>query len=256
MSSSSPLSHEPHWLFASMMGALRGAMVKSVIYPMQVVKMHRQCSRTPTMQIVTKMWRQGDIKAFYRGLQPELIKIAPREVWVWPLITRMPKFLGQWGVKESYHPWVVGSAYATVDAGVMTPLDKAKVRLGLGLDQQFSFKRVYSAQAWHGLGSCWAKRFVNMTTFLWVQDMLKRRYQTEGKPLSMFSLCVVGVQTGLAVSLASSPVDRINTLVQSGKWRGLSHMGLRGIYQGFIPNTMALVLHNVASVILLHYLKV
>ena len=245
---------------SSLWGALRGLCVEVIIYPLEVVKIRQQCSSKSEIcfQIARKIFKQEGPSAFYRGLTPQLIKTSLKQMWCWPMITGIPSFLQTYGLGDLQQQILTGLSIATVDAAITTPLERAKILAALVGKSSFTLPNVYR-EGWQGFYTYWAKRSINMITFLAAQKYLRERDRPPSGHLSLAALIKTGIQVALILSLVSAPFDMVNTLKQAqmgSVFHLFTRQGVMNLYRGWPINTFSLVVHNVASVILIEKLAV
>jgi hypothetical protein len=243
---------------SSLWGALRGLCVEAIIYPLEVVKIRQQCAPQSEIcfQMARKIFKQEGASAFYRGMTPQLIKTSLKQMWCWPMITGIPSFLQTYGLGDMQQQVLTGLSIATVDAFITTPLERAKILSALVGKSSFSLANVYK-EGWQGFSTYWTKRSINMITFLTAQKYLRDRDRPPSGQLSVAALIKTGIQVALILSLVSAPFDMANTLKQAQNLPLsclFTRQGVMNLYRGWPINAFSLVVHNVASVILMEKL--
>src|SRR3989304_10604835 len=80
---------------SSIWGIARGISVHALIYPLEVIKIRQQCHPSPEKcaKIAQMLFQQEGMRAFYKGLQPQLLKTSIKQSWAWPMITGVPTVL-------------------------------------------------------------------------------------------------------------------------------------------------------------------
>ncbi len=240
--------------WTSLWGVIRGVSVQSLIYPLEVIKIHRQCSQSKSAQIALTLFRQEGMGAFYKGLAPQLLKTSIKQIWCWPVIMQMPSILQTYQIENLKQQVLTGLSIATIDAAISTPLERAKILSAFKGSSKFCLKNMYK-DGWHGFGAHWSKLSVNWTTFLTAQKYLRDQYSEEA--LSFFQLSKIGVQVALIVSVVSAPFDIANTLKQAKDLpvsQLFNRQGILKLYRGWPLSALALVIHNIASVTLIEKL--
>lgn len=255
------VSYEPFNQLAasSVLGIVRGVTVHTMIYPLSVIKAHQQdkFNQEKSYQVAKRLFQDGGLRAFYRGLFPQLLKTGQKQVWCWPMITGIPFLFESYDINPLLVQATTGLAIATTDAAIATPLERAKIQSILK-NRKFSLRDVYK-EGWHGFSTFWMKLSVEWSTFLVAQKYFRSRYaEKSGKQkLTLPQLMDVGVRTALVVSVVSGPFDRANTIKQSNNL-SISHLFsgnfFRNFYRGSPVNAVGLVVHNIASVILIDQL--
>lgn len=240
----------------SFWGTARGASVEVLIYPLEVIKIRQQCSQNAetSIQIARRVFQKEGARAFYKGLSPQLVKTCLKQIWCWPMITGIPSYLQSYGIEGTHQQILTGLSIATVDATITIPLERAKILSALTKKRAFSLASVYK-DGWQGFAAYWAKRSINMITFLTVQKHLRDQARTQPEQvLSSFQLAKIGTQVAVIVSLVSAPFDVTNTLKQAQKLSPSQFWSRHGIlksYRGWPLNALSLIIHNIASVIVL-----
>jgi hypothetical protein len=209
-------------------------------------------------QIARKIFKQEGVGAFYKGLTPQLIKTSLKQMWCWPMITAVPGYLHTYGLGEIQQQILTGLSIATVDAVITTPLERAKILSALMGRASISLSNIYK-EGWQGFSTYWAKRSVNMVTFLTAQQYFRDHERSPSGQISLAALIKTGILVAIILSCVSAPLDLVNTLKQS---RNLSlsyifnrHGGIK-LYRGWPINSFSLSIHNVASVILIEKLMI
>ena len=239
-------------LSSSLWGVARGISVHTLIFPMEVVKIRQQCAipESNCIQVALTLLRGEGLTAFYKGLAPQLVKTSLKQIWCWPMITAFPPLLKSYKIEDLPSQALTGVSIATIDAAIGTPLERAKI-----ISAFRGISKVSLKTGWGGFSTNWAKLSVNWTAFLIAQKYLRdQSCDTPGQLLSLSQLVKIGTQVAFIVSVASAPFDIANTLKQA-KNLSPSHLlnrnGILKIYRGWPISALSLIIHNVASVILI-----
>lgn len=258
MSSLSDFKKE-NLVWSSLLGVVRGISVHTLIYPLEAVKIRQQCShdQSKSLRVALTLFRKEGIAAFYKGLAPQLLKTSIKQVWCWPMITGMPSIFQRYQIEKLAQQVLTGLLIATIDAAISTPLERAKILSAFQGTSKFSLKNAYR-DGWQGFSTHWSKLSVNWITFLTFQKYLRDQSSgPSGQPLSFPELTKIGVQVALVVSLVSAPFDIANTLKHAQNLTP-SHLFSRHrmlkFYRGWPLNALSLVIHNIASVVLIEKL--
>ena len=242
--------------WSSLWGVARGICVHTLIYPLEVVKIRQQCSQSESksIQIASELLRQEGIGAFYKGLAPQLLKTSIKQIWCWPLITGLPSVLQQYHIDNLQQQIFTGLSIATMDAAISTPLERAKILSAFRGTSKLCLRNAYK-DGWQGFATHWSKLSVNWVAFLTAQKYLRdQSCDPSGQPLSLPQLAKIGTQVALIVSLVSAPFDVANTLKQAQNLTP-SHLfnrnGFFKLYRGWPLNAFCLIIHNIASVIVI-----
>lgn len=242
---------------SSFWGIARGVVVHSFIYPLEVVKIRQQCSqgRLKSAQVAKTLLRQEGIGAFYKGLASQLLKTSIKQVWCWPVITGMPRFLQKYQIEDLSQQALTGFSIATIDATISTPLERAKIISAFR--GKTTFQNIYK-NGWQGFTTHWSKLSVNWTAFLIAQKYLRgRSFESSKQRLTAWQLIKIGIQVALIVSLLSAPFDIANSLKQAQNISPsylLHRQGVFQLYRGWPLSALSLVIHNIASVVLIEKL--
>lgn len=227
-------------------GCLRGSLVTTLLYPLEVVKIELQRVKNPPRitEIVHGIYQRG---GFYRGLSPQLVKILGKQPYCWPIIAFAPERIpGPFWVQQG----VAGLILGTADALTGTPLERW--RFGLLFQTKKSF-------SWKGFTAQWLKLSVLWSTFLISQRYY--RSQEEDQKIPLDRLMIVGTKTAFWASLAAAPFDLANTLTQSQNlspsllWKMRSDISLRRCFRGWPLSAISMLVNNISSVILLDLLN-
>jgi hypothetical protein len=105
--------------------------------------------------------------------------------------------------------------------------------------------------SWSGAFTSWCRSSVAWTVFLESQNFLKERIKKE-RNLKFRDLLVIGAETALLVSMATSPFEVKNILKMSESKEKIS---FRKMFRGLPLQSLSLMIQSSASVILLDCLK-
>lgn len=244
---------------SSFLGVVRGITVHTLIYPLEVIKIRYQCSPNNSryIRIALELLQREGAAAFYKGLAPQLLKTSIKQIWCWPMITGVPPLLQRYNLGNLSQQVFTGLSIATVDACISTPLERAKI-VSAFRGSQSQFKNFYS-DGWRGFAVHWSKLSANWVAFLTAQKYLRdRSHSSSDRSLSLPQLTIIGTQVALIVSVLSAPFDIANTLKQaknispSQLWR----YGIPTLYRGWPLNALSLIIHNIASVVLIDKIDV
>jgi hypothetical protein len=196
-------STQTNLIRSSLWGVARGLSVHALIYPLEVIKIRQQCAQNPTksIQIALVLFQQEGVSAFYRGLPLQLLKTSLKQIWCWPMITGVPRFLQRYRLVDSQRQILTGLSIATIDATITTPLERIKILSASNGRITYSLSGAYK-DGWRGYTTHWAKLSVNWVAFLTAQKYLRDRSRTQSEqPLSLAQLAKIGTQVALIVSL-------------------------------------------------------
>ncbi len=241
---------------SSIAGIARGLCVHTLIFPLDVIKIRQQCdsSSRKSFEIARTLFEKEGVGAFYKGLSPQLVKTSIKQAWVWPILTGIPPYLKQYKIKETPSLLLTGFLISMIDAAITTPLEKSKIQSALAGKTKFSLKG-----GWQGFGTHLTNLSVNWSTFLIAQKHLRDRYrQKSEKALSLRELTEIGIQVAIIVSLVSAPIDFANTLKHAenrSPFDLLSGKALHRLYRGWPARALGLIIHNIASVIVIDKLS-
>lgn len=259
MNSIEPFS-QWQWMHSSLWGVARGLFVHTLIHPLEVIKIRQQCYPVSekSVQIAQKVFQEEGVRAFYKGLPPQLLKTSIKQFWSWPMIMELPQVFHQYDLGAMQQQALTGFSIATVDATLMTPLERAKIASASGGKQRFSLSGSYR-DGWRGFSAHWTRLSVYWSTFLIAQEALRTHYrQKQGCPLNLFQLAKIGTEIALIVSFVAAPFDIANTLKQAHNLSPvqlLSGKIFRKLYRGWPLSALSLTVHNVASVIVIEKLR-
>lgn len=242
-----------NWVQSSLWGMGRGIAVHSFIYPLEVLKIHVQCSSTQISQaqMVQNLFQKNGFFSFYQGLPPQLLKTCSKQIWCWPLITEGPLYLRSLHIGEVSGHFITGIGIAAIDATITTPLERSKML------SAFYGKVTYPALGsyWQGYPAHLLKLSVHWSLFLAAQKHLRdQAVERSGAPLSLYQLFSIGAQVGLIVSLVAAPVDMIHTRmqVQDTSMRQLfSFKELARSHRGWHLTFSSQMINYLASVVIL-----
>lgn len=242
-------------LEASLWGVGNACAVAPVTVPLDIIKTRLLCSKTPmnTPQVIRQMWQEGGVAVFYRTFPYEFSKTVLRQAYVWPLMTTCPQMLQDRGVENDLAQKIlVGVIAATVDAVVITPLERARVQNSLHNAPPISIQKFYK-NGWSGFATYWTKRSVGSSTFWIAQGYFREKNRKGTEDLTAQELIKTGVEVACVVGLVLVPFDGANTLKLG---QGVSPLtlfspeGLKRACRGAHLSVAAMVINNTASVCL------
>jgi hypothetical protein len=122
---------------ASVLGALRGGVCLILEHPLDSIKTQWQDKTyfKSTREIVTHIYREKGIEGFYRGFLPNLVRVASKNFYRWPLMIFFPRFYEKNlpSSLKNYFPGIpkilTGLSIANIEIFIMTPLDRIKIFL-------------------------------------------------------------------------------------------------------------------------------
>ena len=264
------MSSEINWnplLADSVWGSVRGLAVVSATYPLDVIKTRQQVNpqAIPVSRVARTIFDQEGVPGFFRGFSPHCVRSIMRQAWSWPMLMGLPGYLQRSDKTHVVGPYMAqglaGVSIAAVDTVVTTPLEKARItyiasRQAYRETLHYQSLNQFIRRGWSGAGTQFLRGAVAWSTFLSAQqyfrDQLRRSRQKE--ELNLAELCAVGATVALTVGVSVAPFDFRNTLSQSSMHLPYK-LGIRGYYRGMPVNALGLVIHNVASVILIDYLS-
>lgn len=253
-------STQTNLIKSSLWGVGRGLFVQTLIYPLEVIKIRQQCSQNSenSARVALTLFKKEGFSSFYRGLPPQLLKTSLKQIWCWPMITGGPVFFQRYQLNDLQKYALTGLSIATIDAVITTPIEKLKISSAYTGKNSFSFKGVYK-NGWQGFTTHFSKLSVSWVTFLTAQKYFRDRasFQSE-QPLSFLQLTEIGTQVALIISLVSAPFDIANTLKQAQNLNPshlFSRNGILKLYRGWPLHALSLIIHNIASVIVLDRLN-
>lgn len=253
-------STQTHLISCSLWGVLKGWSVHTLIYPLEVVKIHQQCALNSenSARIALNLFKQKGFPVFYKGMTHQLLQTSLKQVWCSPMTILFPIFLQRYQLKTLTAQAITGLLIATIDAAVTTPLEKIKILSAYTGKVSFSLKDIYK-HGWQGASSYWSKLSVYWVTFLTVQKHLRDRNSVQSEqPLSLLQLTKIGAQVAVIVSLVVAPFDTASTLRQA-KNLAIPHpfslKRIHKLYQGWPLGAFSLIIHNIVSVIFIDRLS-
>ncbi|MBS0623631.1 MAG: MC/SLC25 family protein [Verrucomicrobia bacterium] len=253
------ISDNPSLFQSSLLGSLRGIVVHSLIFPLEVIKVRQQCApiTKTSYQIAFKIFQTEGMGSFYRGLKPQLLTTVSKQVWCWPLITHLPLFLQSKGLAEPPKQAITGLTISTVDAAITTPLSRATLLSAASCQKPPSIAAIYK-EGWKGFFTYWTKLTVAWSSFLVAQKLFRDQERTDHQQrLNIPQLMKVAIKVSVLVSVCLTPFDLVNTLKQT-EHRSLNQLFkgnvFKNLYRGWPVTLLCLTIHNVASIILIERL--
>lgn len=236
-------------------GVSRGLFVQCLVYPLDVVKIRQQCC--PNSQwcgrVAFDLLRKEGAGAFYKGLSSQLLRTSIKQAWCWPAITQTPRIFQYNGFGALQSQALTGIFIATIDAVITTPLERNKI-LAASKGRQVLSLKDFCKEGWKGFSVHWLKLSVTWAAFLTAQKYFRNKSVTEENTLSYRELSKIGVQVAIIVSLISAPFDIANTLKQTQNLdlkNLLSKKKVSFLYRGWPIHAFSLVIHNIASVMII-----
>lgn len=224
---------------AILWGALRGACVHSLIYPLDVIKTNLQIR--PGATTYTTALELLRNQRLYSGFSSQILQTTLKQTWCWPIICFLPAYFKEQSFHLVSQNILTGLVIASLDAAILTPLEKRKIA---------SMTKTTLHQN-KTMAAHFAKLSVSWCTFLTVQALFRSQYDRKPTPLE---LAVIGVKTAFIVSAAAAPFDVLNTYKQSGI-DFYSGNKARSLFRGWHLRALSLTIHSVASVFVMEKLK-
>lgn len=242
--------------FSSACGVLRGGVVNLIVSPLDVIKTTQQSlvNSEANYKIAIKLFKEGGFSAFYRGLYPQMIKTGFKQLWSWPIITALPKYLERHRFSTTSQQAITGLTIATVDVTLTTPLERARVN-SIVNETRITLKSLYLS-GFKGFWPFWMKQTVSWTVFLLAQKLFRDQAHEKShhENLSFFELLTISTKVSLVASFVTAPFDLANTLKQTQNLHFSNFASTQSLVKMLRcwPLTAAtLMIHNLASIALL-----
>jgi len=260
-------------LLCSGFGALRGGLVCTFTHPLDNIKYLLQCNpkHQKVRHVALELFQEEGFWGFYTGFGANLGRVMVKQFWRWPVLMGFPSYLEKKKITPLKGQLYTGLTLATLDAFGTTPLEKARIVLITSIHHNKSITTWdVMKQGWRGVTPYWLKLSANWSSFLISQRLYRSTYReyVGRQQLSIFELAFIGTAVGGTVSLFSTPFDYVNTLCQSQNKKirevtpnftwSLSKENLIKIlrlYKGCRIQTPTMIIHNIASVILIDILS-
>lgn len=235
-------NHFEFWAKSCGWGMLRAASVEIAVYPLEVMKFHRQIGQSSL-----KVFRAEGILPFYRGLSAQLGKIVVKQPYLWPIITTVPPILKQQGIGDLGQWVLTGVSIATLDTILTKHFEGKKIEAVLASPKS----------SWKvGLANYWSKQ-----TGLWCSMLVAQCYfrtcamgRHPEEPLRVSDLIGIGIGSAAVVSTVVAPLDRRSTLTLA-RMQHLLSGGIGQSMRGSVCIGLRLAAHNIATAILVDKLK-
>ncbi len=237
-------------LQVSLLGALRGMVVHTALYPIEVVKIRQQINPQPEKAycIAKRMFQEEGLWTFYRGITPQLVKTSCKQAWSWPMIIGIPPYLERLGVPIYGQEVITGVSISLVDTVLTTPFERWKMEaiVKKGKPLRIPYR------PWQGWKTHCSKLILGWCTFLVAQRYFRDSQRNKQEPLSLSQMVVIGFKVAVVVGIISAPYDFLTTRALS---QVIERNSLRSLFRGMPLNTLKLSVHNIASVALIEKLS-
>ena len=235
-------------------GALRGLCVHGMIFPMDVIKVRQQATGGSIMEVVRHVLQTEGKVGFYKGILHKNTKVIVKQMWCWHFILGGPRYLERYQLEELQKQALTGLAMAKIDAVTSKHLDRGQI-VSAFQGENLSIRALFKEGS-KGYTTYWSHLSVAWCTSLVALKYFKQR---EGdQKLSLSQQVKVGVEAGAVVSLATAPFDCANTIKQTRDLRikqFILENGYRALFRGASIRAVALVIHNIATSIVIEALS-
>jgi len=257
------LNQTPNPFISSFYGVCRAGVVMPALHPLDVVKVKMQTSKEPqgAFHHSKKLWQQGGVKEFYKGFQPQFLRMLLKQVWCWPIMTTVPKYWEKSGYHCLLSQALTGATIGLVDASISTPLDRLRVLAITQNKKDISFTDL--KKGWRGFPLL----SLRLTT-LWSSFLVSQKYfrEQEEQRLGVESLEVqhlipIGMKTAGIACAISAPLDLCSNLYQSKEvnyrtfLNSVKKLKPTNFYRGMTLTAGIMITHNFTSVYFLDRLK-
>ncbi|CDZ80217.1 Mitochondrial carrier protein [Candidatus Rubidus massiliensis] len=238
-------------------GALRGICVNTLLHPLETIRTRQFLSKKSLniYKASAEIFLENGLKGFYKGYTPSLKRLLWKQIWVWPIITNLPIYLSQ---KTKLNPYrsllITGLCLASLDS-LLKGYEEARIQ-AISKSPTMTIEKKFS----YGLGTHWSKLSINWCSFLMSQKYFKEKQLQANvdNTLSMPQLLLIGLKVGAFTSFISAPFEVANAWKLGLRKQlplSLSYACLKQLCNGLPLSTTKLVIHNIASVILLDFLN-
>ncbi len=271
------------YLEASYLGAIRGLLGLPIEHPFDAIKTKCQAEGgLRSVRTVTKsMWAEAGVRGFYTGAIPNATRVAIKQMYRWPMMLAFPSWYGKHlpqPVIETFPSAAkvaTGLSIATLEVGVLTPLERIKVFLmtrplnGPGIRGFLSANRGHvGKELSRGLNALFLKQMMSWVTFLVTDEKAKtqekKRLGTNVLPFP--SLMKVSAIVGGVNTAANMPFDTVKThLTKANRMnheklmqilrRSIQLYGIKGLYAGWQARLIQYMVQASITVPLLDHLE-
>lgn len=253
------LSHAAESTFNFVQGGIAGGIGAFTVYPIDLVKTRLQNQRSNVVgevlyrnawDCVKKVYKnEGGVRAFYRGVLPQLVGVAPEKaikITVNEMI-RKKKTDPDTGMIPLGWEIFAGGAAGGCQVAVTNPLEIVKIRLQMaGEMARVEGGQAVQRGAWHvvkqlgllglykGAGAClWRDIPFSMIYFTSYAHLKKDMFSEgkQGKQLSFGELLLAAGIAGMPAAYMTTPADVVKTRLQTQARAGQTVY--KGVLDGF-----------------------
>jgi hypothetical protein len=210
-----PIQSSNFYIKVSLIGAFRAGLSLVIEHPLESIKTQWQDKNNlnSTREIVSSIYREKGPIGFYRGFIPNLIRVAFKNFYRWPMMLYFPHLFDRSIPDRLVHLFpgltkiLTGLAIANIETFIVCPLDRLKVFFMTSSTKSHNlFKNFYNnhkgnliKELFRGLGVSFWRSNVSWVSFLYLDHKLKRSLKIFHKIeiLSNLDLFIVSVIVGI-----------------------------------------------------------
>jgi hypothetical protein len=240
------------------MGAVRSAVVNTIVYPIEVIKTNQQVTFSlKTHEAALNLFRSSGFKGFFKGFSAHFSKGIIKQTAWWPAIAYIPPELAKYNLSSTKKSLITGISVGTLDALVNSPLEKWRILASIDKKSSINHQS-FLKEGWSGFFPYWRRQSVTWSLFFIGQHHFNKPYKKESgnKPLSVFQVVSTSTKLSLIANLIINPFDTLNTIKQSGAQNfKMSLRNVRILYRGFPLNFLSTMIQTTATVFLMDVIE-
>jgi len=210
-----PFQSSNFYIKVSLIGAFRAGLSLVIEHPLESIKTQWQDKNniSSNKEIVSSIYREKGLIGYYRGFIPNLIRVAFKNFYRWPMMLYFPHFFDRSIPDRLVHLFpgltkiLTGLVIANIETFIICPLDRLKVFfMTSSTKSQNLFKNFYNyhkgnliRELFRGLGVSFWRSNVSWVSFLYLDHKLKRSLKIFHKSeiLSNLDLFIISVIVGM-----------------------------------------------------------
>lgn len=217
------------YLHASLLGAVRAAVLMPIEQPLDYIKTQIQSSfyRGSPIKFTRSHIAQYGYLKLYTGFMPNLFRASIKQSYRLPLMIYVPNLYRRYIIDEHKIQILTGISIAVLESYLLCPLERIKVWLMTAPEpgfKNFYFYITGIQDLYSGAVAMLLRQTLSWVTFLGLTSLFKESVIKSKGSIDFYDSIYIGLMVGLLNTTIIMPVDFIKTHKQ--KFRELGNKNL------------------------------
>lgn len=217
------------YINASLLGAVRAALLMPIEQPLDYIKTQIQSSfyRGPSIKFIKSHVSQYGFMKLYTGFMPNLFRASLKQSYRLPLMIYVPNVYRRFFSDEHRIQILTGMSLAVLESYLMCPLERIKVWLMTAPEpglKKFYYYITGIQDLYLGALALLLRQTLSWVTFLGLTSYFKESILKTKGSIDFYDSIYIGLMVGLINTTVIMPVDFIKTHKQ--KFRELGNKSL------------------------------